>query len=87
MLQNDGTIVVESSDVRLGSGSASDFVALSSKVDQFQAFVDATITGWVPVAGDGGAALKAAYVAARTPLYGAPGTPLPTTGATKVKGE
>ena len=87
IINADGSVVVDSGDIRLGSAAASVFVSLASKVDQFITFLDGVVTSWVPVAGDGGASLKAAYIAARTSLYGAPPIPIPTTGATKVKAE
>jgi hypothetical protein len=45
-----------------GAGPAADFVALAAKVDDFISKLDAIFrTKWVPVANDGGAALKTAY--------------------------
>ncbi len=47
-----------------GSPSAADFVAMAQKVDDFISKLDAVFrTDWTVVAQDGGAALKAAYLA------------------------
>jgi hypothetical protein len=48
-----------------GAPTASDFVAMAAKVDAFiQVFDTVMRVGWTPVPTDGGAALKAAYLAA-----------------------
>ena len=56
-------IVVEDGVVKLGA-NPTDYAALASKVDQYIAAMDGVLRGWAPVAMDGGAALKAAFVAA-----------------------
>lgn len=47
-----------------GASAASDFVAMSAKVDAIFTLIDSTIKGWTPLANDGGAALKTAWLAA-----------------------
>ncbi len=76
-----GAIVVQGSEVRLGSSSASQAVALGPVVDAQLTSLEAALTAWVPVPGDGGAALKALLTA----LVGT-GWPA-STGATKTKAE
>lgn len=74
-------------EIRLGA-SASAGVADGSKADRILAALDTALSGWVVVAADGGAALKAAYAAAtlaQVPPYTA-GSP-PTTESSKVKAE
>ena len=83
----DGEVIVTAASVKLGSPSASDFVALSSKVDTYITLLDTVLkAGWVVVPADGGAALKAAYVAATTTAYPPGGVPT-STAATKTKAE
>lgn len=51
-------------EVCLGDKEPEDFVALSSKVDDFITRLDGVIrSGWTPVSMDGGAALQVAYLA------------------------
>lgn len=71
MGREDGSaqVVIDSSEVRLGDDSASELVAFKKDIDDLRT----AITGWAPVANDGGAALK-------TALSG-----WSPTGATKVK--
>lgn len=65
--------------VAFAEGAATDFVALAAKVDAIIAKLDGVFrTDWVPVAQDGGAALKTAYAAA----FGAPPS---SVAATKTK--
>jgi hypothetical protein len=67
-------------ELRVG-GPLADFVALAAKVDTIITLLDTVIrTGWVVTAGDGGAKLKAAYIAAFP-------TPPVTVAATKLKSE
>lgn len=47
-----------------GASSAADFVALAAKLDQWIAALDTVLRTWVVAPTDGGAALKAAYIAA-----------------------
>lgn len=73
--------VIKAPLLKLGSASASDFVALSSKVDDFISKLDAVMkAGWAVVPGDGGAALKVAYALAFA-------VPPSSTAATKVQAE
>ncbi len=59
------SVAVGQTTVSLGSPTATDFVALASKVDLLFTLLDGVFrVGWVPVPLDGGAALKAAYLAA-----------------------
>lgn len=72
-------IVVKSSEVLLGDNTATNFVALANLVDSIFTSIDTVFrTSWVPVAMDGGAALKAAWTAAFA-------TPPSTVAATKTK--
>lgn len=73
--------VLRASLIKLGSASASDFVALSSKVDAQLSALKALLDGWTPSGGDGGGALKAAW----STLSGT-GWPA-STAATKVQAE
>ena len=83
----DGEVIITADSVKLGSPAASDFVALASKVDTYVTLLDTVLkTSWVPVAGDGGAALKAAYAAATTTAYPPGGVPT-SSAATKTKAE
>ncbi len=85
IINADGSVVVDSNTIKLGSSAASDAVALSSKVDQFFTFLDTLfVTGWIVVPADGGAALKAAYALARTALYP---SGIGSVGASKVDAE
>ena len=65
-----------------GATSASDFVALASKVDSIIAKIHAVFLGWAPVPKDGGAALKAAWLAS----FGTPPVS-PTTASTNLKAD
>jgi hypothetical protein len=85
VLNADGSVVVNSDDVRLGSAGASDAVALADALDRFVTLVDSTLTGWPVVAADGGASLKAAYAAARALAF--PTGTIPSAAADKVKAE
>ena len=69
-------LAIEGADVRLGSHSANDPVALKSDLQELYDIINA----WIPSAGDGGAALKTAVTAG-----GGVGWDFP--GATKVKAE
>jgi hypothetical protein len=83
----DGEVIVTAASVKLGGPAASDLVALSSKVDAYITLLDTVLkTGWVVVPTDGGAALKAAYIAATTTAYPPSGVPS-STAATKTKAE
>ena len=83
----DGEVIVTAASVKLGSPAASDLVALSSKVDTYITLLDTVLkAGWVVVPADGGAALKAAYIAATTTAYPPGGVPT-STAATKTKAE
>ena len=73
-------VVINSADTRLGSDTASDPVSLESKVDDELEALASVFSTWVPVAGDGGAALKTLLTAL---LLTWPGL----TGAAKVKAE
>lgn len=54
---------LEANDVRLGP-DPTDFAALASRVDGYVRALDNAFRTWVPVAQDGGAALKAKFLAA-----------------------
>jgi len=83
----DGEVIVTAASVKLGSPAASELVALSSKVDTYITLLDTVLkAGWVVVPADGGAALKAAYIAATTTAYPPGGVPT-STAATKTKAE
>lgn len=58
-----GRVVIVAPSVRLGSDSAADPVALSSKVAAELGALKTAFSSWVPVPGDGGAALKAILTA------------------------
>lgn len=75
-----GRIVVEDSEIRLGSDSASSFVALANLTDSQFSALKTALNSWVPVPGDGGAALK-------TILTGLFATWPASVAATKVKAE
>ncbi len=78
---DSGSMVVQGTEIRLGSSTAVDFVALSSLVSaQLQALATAFNT-WFVVAGDGGGALKTLLTALI-----ATGWPA-AVGAVKVKAE
>lgn len=72
-------MVLRGAELRLGSASASDFVALSSKVDTEIARIWSVLTGWLVAPGDGGLALKAAAIAAEVGVV--------STASAKVKSE
>jgi len=57
-------IVITSSGLKLGSNNAADYVALASKVDQQLASLKSAIAGASTTSNDGGAAFKAAILAA-----------------------
>ena len=78
-----GRIVVTAPEVRLGSDSAAQFVALANLVDERFQQLAAVFDTWTPVAGDGGAALKLALTA----LMATPINWPATVAATKVKAE
>ncbi len=64
--------------VHLGSDNAGHFVPTATKVDALFARLDSVLRGWTPVANDGGAALKTAFMSEF------PAAPL-TTAGTKAK--
>jgi hypothetical protein len=68
-----------STTIAIGDESGNDFVALASKVKAWLDAFNAAVTGWTPVANDGGAALKLAL----TTLIG--GTPTTDVAATQAK--
>lgn len=74
-----GATVLRGDDVRLGDATATATVSLSTLTDAQFSALEAVLTAWVPVAGDGGAALKTALT---TLISG--GWPA-ATGASKVK--
>lgn len=75
------SVAVTATGVALGSPTATDAVALASKVDEFILKIYTLFTtGWVVTPADGGAALKAAFVAAFP-------TPPFTAGSVVVKSE
>ena len=76
-------VVINSADTRLGSDAATDPVTLDTLVQaELVALADYLIGGtWVPVAGDGGASLKATLTALKVTGWPA------SMGATKVKAE
>jgi len=82
----DGEVIVTAASVKLGGPGASELVALASRVDTYVTLLDTVLKTWVVVAGDGGAALKAAYIAATTTAYPPGGVPT-STAATKTKAE
>ena len=82
----DGEVIVTAASVKLGGPGATELVALASRVDTYVTLLDTVLKTWVVVAGDGGAALKAAYVAATTTAYPPSGVPS-STAATKTKAE
>lgn len=71
-------MVVEGSDIRLGSSAAADKVALSTATDSAINAISTLLKTWVVAPGDGGAALKALAISTL-------GTA--STGATKVSAE
>ncbi len=81
VLGKDGTaaaqIEITGSQVKLGGGA--EFVALANKVQAWFDAFNAAVSGWSPVAQDGGAALKTALGS----LYS--GTPTTDVGASNVK--
>lgn len=79
LIKLDGSIEVTGSEVRLGSASAVDPVALATAVNAQLGQLSTAFTNWVPVPTDGGAALKTALTALQ-----ATGWPA-STAATKVK--
>lgn len=66
VLLKDGRIVVTSADVRLGSDSAADYVALASLVSTELGKLKTAITNAAVTAGDGGAVFKTNLLAALT---------------------
>lgn len=56
------TFAVDGADCKAGTGT--DYVALSTPTDLNFTLIDTIINAWVPVPMDGGAALKAAWIAA-----------------------
>lgn len=78
---DDSAMVLTGDEIRLGSVSASDFVALSSLVDSNFTAIMNLLVSWSVVPTDGGAALKTAAIALA-------GTGIPVdTSASKVKAE
>jgi phage baseplate assembly protein V len=75
-----GRIVVEDSEIRLGSDSASSFVALAGAVEAQLNTLKSAISATVVVAGDGGASFKATLLTALA-------TWPSSTAASKVKAE
>lgn len=78
-----GAVVLSGADVRLGGSGATDAVALASLTEAMFGFIDTVITSWVPVPGDGGAALKTAWTVAASGIGGFPSS----VGASKVTAE
>ena len=78
--QAASAMVLEGSDIRLGSSAASDFVALKSLVETELGKIKTAISSAAVLAGDGGAVFKANI------LLGLVGFPS-NVGATKVKAE
>lgn len=64
----DGKVIIDAPEIVLGEG-ATQFAALADKVDKFIETIDGVLGGFTPVPGDGGAALKAAWIAAKTTAY------------------
>lgn len=61
-LGNDGTVKINGgTDGMVETGNASDFVALSAKVDAHISAIDDVLRTWTPIPNDGGAALQTAY--------------------------
>lgn len=91
-LKPDGKVIVEASEIQLGSADASEAVAIASKVnerlDAIARALDA-LAGATAVAEDGGAALQAALKSQWSGVLPGPGaaTAPADTGATKVKAE
>lgn len=56
----DNAYIISGPMIKLGSADASDFAALSSKVDSNFEKISSLFSAWVPVPNDGGAALKTA---------------------------
>lgn len=85
VLGKDGAaaqIRITSTGIELGAG-ATDAAALASKTDAALNKLVANITAWTPVAGDGGAALKAILITALTGF--APPSTTYSTGSSLVK--
>lgn len=56
-------IAIDGNEVRIGDNTASDYVALASKVENYLTALGAAVASWTPVANDGGAAFKAQLTA------------------------
>ncbi len=78
-----GVMVVRATMIKLGSASASDFVALASKVEAQLARIEAAMVAALAIPLDGGVGLQASFLVALT----VPGPFPASTAATKVKAE
>lgn len=85
-IEEGGRVTITSDDIRLGSGGATDAVALAQTINAYFTALHSSLGGWSPVSGDGGAALKAAYVAALS-TAGLPPSGPGSVSATKVGAE
>lgn len=85
-LENGGAVTIDSNNIKLGGSGASDAVALAPTINSYFIALHTALSGFVPVPGDGGAALKAAYIAALSAAGIPPTGPL-SVAASKVDAE
>lgn len=82
----DDEVIIEGASIKLGA-NATEPLAIADKIDKFIKLIDVLLLTWTVVPGDGAAALKAAWIAARDPVFGVPAAPIGSVATTKVKGE